>query len=283
MMKPLNIALAAIVAVTLASCKTSSSVEGGKAQQTEATSRNASLQAVQKVADNAQYAKAITSKISFSVDFEGKDITLGGSLKMKRDDVIRIQVTALGLMEVGRIEFTKDYVLVMDRINKQYIRVAYSDVDFLKQSGLNFHSLQALFWNELFLPGKEKLTDELLKQFTVSLAGAYTDISHKQGHLSYDWQADKAASLIQTFKGSYDDASTRVGITWQYANFKAMGSKQFPTKNDIEVNVPGRKAIKVGLQLTAPNNDTDWESRTEVSSKYKQVALDDILRKLSSF
>ena len=36
--------------------------------------------------------------------------------------MIRIQLTPLGLMEAGRIEFTKDYVLVVDRINKEYIK-----------------------------------------------------------------------------------------------------------------------------------------------------------------
>lgn len=279
----LKIAIAALMAVTVSSCKTTSHVEKTTTTTTTTVTKNAALQTLQKVADNAQYAKAISAKMNFSVDFEGKDVSLGGSLKMKRDEVIRLQVTALGLMEVGRVEFTKDYVLVMDRINKQYVKVAYSEVDFLKQSGLNFYSLQALFWNELFLPGHSKMTDELLKTFTVSLANAYTDISHKQGHLTYDWQADKAANLIQSFKGGYDDASTKVGITWRYAGFTAMGNKKFPTKNNIEVNVPNRKAIKVNIQLSSPTNDANWDTLTEISSKYKKVEAKDILGKLSSF
>ena len=76
------------------------------------------------------YAQAISAKIKFSINTGSKDLSVSGSLKMKKDDVIRIQLTPLGLMEAGRIEFTKDYVLVVDRINKEYIKASYSDVDF---------------------------------------------------------------------------------------------------------------------------------------------------------
>lgn len=115
---------------------------------------------LQKVNDNAQYAKFITSKVKFSVEVGNQQLTLTGNLKMKRDDVIRLQLMAFGFVEAGRLEFTKDYVLIMDRINKQFIKANYNQLDFLRNSGLNFYSLQALFWNELFQPGKSKVSDE---------------------------------------------------------------------------------------------------------------------------
>jgi len=121
---------------------------------------------VEKVQDNASTAKFITSKVKFSVEVGPQKLTLTGNLRMKRDDVIRLQLMAFGFVEAGRIELTKDYVLIMDRINKQYLKAPYIQVDFLRNSGLNFSALQALFWNELFQPGKMKVTDEALKTFS---------------------------------------------------------------------------------------------------------------------
>ena len=72
---------------------------------------------------------------------------------MKRDDVIQLSLAFLGLMEVGRLEITPDYFLLIDRMNHQYVRVAYSQVPFFQQSGIDFHTFQSLFWGELFLPG----------------------------------------------------------------------------------------------------------------------------------
>ncbi len=278
----LKIALMAF-AMALVSCKTQTSVQRPTSGKTTEQSSNAQLQTLHKVTDNAQYAKCITSKIRFKINLDGKEFSLGGNLKMKRDDVIRLQLTAMGFIEAGRMEFTKDYVLVMDRLNKQYIKVNYDQVDFLRQSGLNFYSLQALFWNELFLPGTSHLTDESLKNFTVDLAGNATDISLAKGRLKYNWQADKASNLIRRFDGSYADKATgTVKIDWAYGTFKPMGSKKFPCQNTITVTLPG-KSIAVDLQLNSPNNDSDWETRTEVTSKYRQVTLDEIIKKLSAF
>ena len=98
-----------------------------------------------------------------------QDLTLTGNLKMKRDDVIRLQLMAFGFVEAARLEFTKEYVLIMDRINKQYLRVPYDYLAFMRNSGINFYSLQALFWNELFQPGEEKLTEEKLDNYQANM------------------------------------------------------------------------------------------------------------------
>ena len=124
---------------------------------------------LQKVNDNALFTKFITSKVKFSIEVGVQKLTLTGNLKMKRDDCIRLQLMAFGFVEAGRIELTPEYVLIMDRINKQYMKATYSSVDFLRNSGLNFYTLQALFWNELFVPGQTKVTDELLKNMQADL------------------------------------------------------------------------------------------------------------------
>ena len=74
---------------------------------------------ISAVQENSQTAKFMTSKVKFSVEVGPQKLTLTGNLKMKRDDVIRLQLMAFGFVEAGRIEMTKDYVLIMDRINKQ--------------------------------------------------------------------------------------------------------------------------------------------------------------------
>ena len=84
---------------------------------------------------------------------------------MRKNEVIRVVLSPLGIMEVGRVEFTPDYVLVIDRLHKQYVKATYNDLSFLKNNGLNFYSLQALFWNELFLPGNNQLTVNMLDKF----------------------------------------------------------------------------------------------------------------------
>ena len=237
---------------------------------------------LQKVNDNAQHARFITSKVKFSVEVGAQQLTLTGNLKMKRDDVIRLQLMAFGFVEAGRLEFTKEYVLVMDRINKQYLKVPYQQLDFLRNSGLDFYALQALFWNELFQPGKTRMTDELLKSYTTDLDSDDAVISMENGKLSYRWLADKSSAQVKManilykdkFRGNYQ-------LNWDYLDFKANGRKKFPMDHKVKFTTPDQE-VKFDMILNYMGADEDWEPRTEVSGKYRQVTVDEILRRFMS-
>ena len=209
------------------------------------------------------------------------DIIKGEAPKdMKRDDVIRLQLMAFGFVEAGRLEFTKDYVLIMDRINKQYLKVPYNQLDFLRTSGLNFYSLQALFWNELFQPGKMRLTDEAMNEYETSVGDGDVVISLEHDKMSYKWLAGSSKAEIKMANILYKDKLRgNTQLNWDYNNFKPLGSKQFPTDNAITFTTSSGKEIKLNMKLNYIGNESDWETRTEVSGKYKQVKVDDILRR----
>ena len=234
---------------------------------------------LQKVSDNAQHARFVTSKVKFSVEVGSQQLTLTGNLKMKRDDVIRLQLMAFGFVEAGRLEFTKDYVLVMDRINKQYLKVPYQQLDFMRNSGLDFYALQALFWNELFQPGKTRMTDEMLKSYTTDMEAEDAVISMESGKLSYRWLADKSAALVKMANILYKDRYRgNYQLNWDYLDFKQNGRKKFPMDHKVKFSTPD-KEVKFEMILNYMGADEDWEPRTEVSGKYRQVSVDEILRR----
>ncbi len=237
---------------------------------------------LQKVTDNAQHARFITSKVKFSVEVGARQMTLTGNLKMKRDDVIRLQLMAFGFVEAGRLEFTKEYVLIMDRINKLYLKVPYVQVDFLRNSNIDFFVLQSLFWNELFQPGKMKVTDDFLKSYTTEVGPENTIISMESGKLSYRWLADnhdvrvKMANIMfnDKFRGNYQ-------LNWDYEDFQSVSRKYFPMEHKISFKMP-EKEVKLGMILNYLEHNENWETRTEVSSKYRQVSIDEILQRFMS-
>ncbi len=218
--------------------------------------------------------ECVTSKLKFSVTVGSQNLSIGGQLKMKRNDVIRIQLMALGIMEAGRLEFTPDYVLMMDRINKQYVKASYDDVEFLRQSGINFYTLQALFAGELFEPGRQTPDPG---SFSATRRSDAVVVSLEAGQLSYQWQADPHTALIRQTDITHREAQ----LVWDYSAYKNVERRQLPS--DMEVSVKtSRKEFKAGFQLSQFSTDADWESRTTISSKYKQVTVDDILKRLIS-
>lgn len=261
----------AVVAVLLSSC-------GSKKQLVGETTSAAGFQPqafLQQVDIQAPKAQCVTAKLKFSAKVGSQNISVGGSLRMKRDDVIRIQLVALGIVEAGRLEFTRDYVLFMDRINKQYVKVPYEQVDFLAQSGINFYMLQSLFWNELFQPGHRQ---PQLADFTVTPQGPDVAITLPEvSRIAYSWLADAATARIKTTQVDHREARMR----WDYRAFKKLDNASFPTDMAVEVTT-AKKRIDVGLQLSNLDTDDEWETRTAVSSKYRQVSVDDILRRIMS-
>jgi hypothetical protein len=256
---------------------------------------------IEHVQGNQQTAKFITSKVKFSVEVGPQKLTLTGNLKMKRDDVIRLQLMAFGFVEAGRIELTKEYVLIMDRINKQYLKAPYISVDFLRNSGLNFNTLQALFWNELFRPNqvslkseaddkdkkdkkkKEKQTTlpakEDLTIYSIIESGDDMIISREEGKMDYSWLASRQTALIRMANVLYKDRfHGNAQLNWDYNDFDLVGKTMFPKKHTITLTTP-EKEVKLGMTLNYIGNESEWETRTEVSNKYREVTVDEILRR----
>lgn len=277
--------------LTVTSCGTKKVLTGGgsPAAGNDVSASQAERQRIdflRMVYDNEAYTECISSKIKFAISTGSKDLSVSGSLKMKKDDVIRIQLTPFGLMEVGRLEFTKDYVLIMDRMNKEYIKAGYKDVDFLSRNGLDFYALQALFWNQLFIPGTQKITDSSLTSFLVTMQSNKPNslISLTHGDMKYTWEADNNTGQIKDVAVNYSnaaDGTTDVGCT--YGSFRPLGAKQFPSDMTLRLRsdaLKGGKTFSLNIQMSGFDTTSGWETRTAVSSKYKKVSVSDVMNRL---
>ena len=267
---------------------------GSKKAATEGTSSTVdkhtggnvqALAFVQKVANQKVSTQNIVGKMSLNVQMGSKDITVPGSLHMRYGEVIRIQafIPLLG-SEVGRIEFTPDYVLVIDRMHKEYIKEDYNKVDFLKNNGLNFYSLQALFWNQLFVPGTKSISEANLMDFGVTEAGNRKNITLKKGNLNIVWNADNANGRISTAKATYSSLTQgKSSLNWTYSNFKAVAGKMFPAYQKFTfatTAIKNQSNISLTIDMDGVKTDSKWEAKSEISKRYKKIEATDVFGKL---
>jgi hypothetical protein len=231
-----------------------------------------------KVMKNVQTEQSVTAKVRVKAMADGKDVTVNGSLRMMRDDVIQLSLSMLGF-ELGRMEFLRDEVLIIDRFHKQYVRVPYSDVDFLNKTNIDFNALQAIFWGELFIPGMSDVVSQL-NRFSMSSSGEHTLLTLKdEPRLEYDFLVNTATALLDRTMISPKDLTQTGEFVCRYSDYTKLSGKQFP--KEIELNFTGEGTkMQLILSLSDLNNKTGWPTRTEVSSKYKQVDAKGILRKL---
>ena len=115
--------------LTLGSCSTSKRLSGKPSVAKQSTEDLYK----QHVLANAVSTKSLTAKMRLNLSLGDKDVALSGSLKMKRGDVIQLSLTFPIVGEVGRMEFTPQEVLIVDRINSRYVRTSYDKVAFILQ------------------------------------------------------------------------------------------------------------------------------------------------------
>ena len=266
---------------------TSTNNTAASASSHSAKSEQASF--LRRIVDNGVTAKNIVCSADFRLVAGGKDLSCDGKLSMRRDEIIRLQLLLpIIRTEIARVDFTPDYVLLVDRYHKEYIKASYKDVGFLAANGISFYSLQALFWNQLFLPGESALTDAMIKKLVCDLASMATDVpvTYNNGNMSYEWTAGKSTALITAadieYKSGQHGSSS---LHWDYDNFRSVGGKAFPLSQQftLKTNLAGKQqSAQLTVRMSSPKTSADWDVKTELSSKYKKIEAQDILKKLLS-
>ncbi len=260
-----------------------------KMGKTEVATPTSSFAFVERVNDKRVDAQDIVADFTFTASMGGKDVSVPGSLHMRKDQMIRLQLFMPVLhTEVGRLEFTPEYVLVVDRLHKQYVKEDYRQMDFLKANGLDFNALQSLFWNQLYLPGAKNVEEENISKFKADLSGsaATIPVSVKNGNLSLSWNVSRQTELINDVKATYTSAQHGTSVlTMKYAKFKPVGAKMFPAFEELSFQTSATKKVQritMTLDMDDISTSSKWSTETTLSSKYKKIEATDIFSKLFS-
>lgn len=244
---------------------------------------------LQSVSDNQVYATDIVADASFKIEMGAKRLSCDGQLRMRRDKIIRLQILLpIIRTEIARVDFTPDGVLLVDRYHKEYIEADYSQVSFLAENGITFHTLQALFWNQLFAPGEQTVSQQTLGRFAADLASATptVPVTLSSGRMSFRWDAEKASGRIVKATVTYNSPShSKSQLVWDYADFRALGVKMFPARQQFsfETEATGkRQSGTVSVNMSTLRTSSDWDTATVLSSKYRKIESQDILKKITS-
>ena len=112
----------------------------------------------------APAVKQFVSDLDIAISYGKEQVDLGGKLSARRDDVIRINLSYMGFIEVATIEFTPDYLLFMNRINKSYTKAGYKDLDVLVKNNITFETMQETIWAKYDSTRGMKFDDKALSK-----------------------------------------------------------------------------------------------------------------------
>lgn len=262
-----------VCGVLLASCGSKKHVMGSNTGNIPDAEKGISVSELVQTINSKRIAEpAISAKINLSLNAGVNSARVGGSLKMKRNDVIQISLVALGLMEVGRLELTPDYMMVVDRVNHQYVKSSYADVDFLNKAGIDFYTFQSLFWDELFvLNGKGEAPTDNQYSFKVATYGIQLQNS-KSNSVALTFLVNAANMLVG--ETSFFRAGSEIPVLkWKYSEWAKLGEQSFPGSMKISFALD-RNSVEALFKISNVKPDSSWETRTEINkNRYSEISL----------
>ncbi len=236
---------------------------------------------VTKVDANRQTVRGIRGKANVSVG----SLSASGAIKMKRDEIIQVSLSALlGLMEVGRLELTPDYLYILDRINHEYVRARWDEVPQLRDAGINFYTFQGLFWEELFVPGKTQtpeVADFTTRQSAFGLTLEPREQTNGQYAMMVQFLVDTASGIIRQATVTSPKVPS-MKLEWTYTDWTSLDGKTFPAEmNMTMVSSTGSNNIRFRFSNMQVDEQMGSIASPMPGSNYSPMDIDKLFRRLT--
>lgn len=203
-------------------------------------------------------------------------INVNANMRIRRGEIIRITVAPFLGIEVARIDITPEKVLAIDRMNKRYVELGFGELSSLLNTELDFNILQSLILNEIFIPGREKLSQSDAERFALSSYGDQAKLQVKGtkriGYSFFTSATDgRLEETVISLKG------LPYSLHCRYTDFTMLGNDVFP--QSVEMQSEGTdKKYSLSMKLSRIGTDSDWDARSEVSSKYRKISIQELLQ-----
>lgn len=260
-----------------AGCKSSKSATGSGDSGGSVRLRGDQL--LEAVIENTPVYESFSSRLKLTMPSGKGELSLSGYLKMQRDELIQISLLVPILRsEAVRIEISPDRVLVIDRLNKRYADASIDELREMYGAYADFNSLQALFSNSFFLPGKKEFKKRDFSSFKAAAVDAeYVLLSKQDKEMQYSFVTSTLSNRLVSSEIAI--LTNGYSMNWQYDRFIEAGQTTFPSDVQIVLKNP-RKSRKVGIELSRISVDKESLTASPVPAKYQPVSLSELLEKI---
>ncbi len=220
-----------------------------------------------------------SSKLNLTISTGTKTISSKGNLRIVKNEAIQVSVQPLFGIEMFRLYVDPDYFIIIDRMNKRYVKESFQDIQEKNPVGFNFYTLQSLFTNSLFIPEQKEVSLQDYKKFK------YTE-SADNYHLT---ARDKKSDIDYSFSINGNDQITltqlylpkkEYSLQWNYNQFSLMKNLFFPHEMKITASTKKLK-LDTSIALLDINLDEQLFLETPIPGSYTKVELSEVLKMFS--
>ncbi len=202
---------------------------------------------------------------------KGLPISPGVKVYMERGSLIVISLRAPLMGEVGRVELTRDSVLMVNKMSKKYC--AEDIRPYLGRLGADITNVQDLLLGRVFLLNAGTLSEGNAALVDVSTGASDTWIFTPKGQ---DPRAEYGFTLFQDGKMLMAAAFT---TDLQNCATAEYGYEGKDTQVDIMLKY-GKKEARIALEFDAPDMKPNPIERVRINNKWEKVSIGEFIRSM---
>ncbi len=180
----------------------------------------------------------LTSKAKFKFDHDGKKVSATANFRIKKDSIIWLSVTpGLGL-ELARVLINKDYVFVLDKLNKKYYEYEFEELSDLYGFDFNYELIQSVILGTLAEPYDNQ---------RISKSDAFFAFDVHKGHYHFSNFIGTRSQKLERVEVA--DDSTKNTISVNYGDFIMVDQEIFPNKISAVIDYESEKKPNTEINI----------------------------------
>lgn len=224
--------------------------------------------------------KTLSAKVSLEFVKLGSksNLSSGAALRIIKDKGILLSLRPFLGIEVAKMVVSRDSVLIVDRMHKQYLYESIADLKKNKQVDFNYYNLESLLSNRIFYPGKQNVTEVDYPKFMISKAeGSYLVSTKDASNILYNFAVDGNNHVISTL--IYGE-SKNTTLQCSYNKFILDEGRSYPTEIGFKIGIKDKR-LDLNMSYSKLDVNKDVDIDFSVPDQYKKVSLDEVLSMLS--
>lgn len=200
--------------------------------------------------------KTISIRSKADLDLGGNSNNVSMNIRIKKDQVIWVSITAIAGLEVARAMITPDSIKIINRLQGEYTSKPFSYIYEFTNDQVDFKTVQSILVGNTmpeFINGDTEITTQ----------ASQTVLSSLLENLRYSAQLNERNKVLQT---SLTDDSAGQALQVNYADFVPVSAREIPHSVNIQ-SAAERKDIRINLKYTRVTIDEALEFHFNVPKR----------------
>ena len=220
-------------------------------------------------------------KLTIQTGEKNKAISTDAQLRIRKGEAIQLslRIPILG-SEALRIVITPDNLLIIDRLNKQYLFESMENIRKNASFDFDYYSLEALLTNQLFIAGKKEITPDDFSSFKIREEEYDVYLSNIDNQkIVYDFKSN-FTDRIQSTVMSQEKTQSRVVLRYDDWGL-ASNKRTFPMKTNLVLTIPN-STYSLDFSYRNMDVDTSFSIEQNYPEKYKRITLSEVINLINN-